>query len=35
MTETMRAERFYADTKKVALEDFPIPNQGQARCWCG
>ena len=25
VTETMRAERFYADTKKVALEDVPGP----------
>jgi D-arabinose 1-dehydrogenase-like Zn-dependent alcohol dehydrogenase len=25
---TMRAERFYADTKKVVLEDVPIPDPG-------
>src|SRR5271154_4829511 len=25
---TMRAERFYADTKKVVLEDVPIPEPG-------
>jgi D-arabinose 1-dehydrogenase-like Zn-dependent alcohol dehydrogenase len=24
----MRAERFYADTEKVALEDVPIPDPG-------
>jgi D-arabinose 1-dehydrogenase-like Zn-dependent alcohol dehydrogenase len=28
MAPTMRAERFYADTKKVALEDVPIPKPG-------
>src|ERR1700754_4201836 len=28
MTSTMRAERFYADTKTVALEDVPIPEPG-------
>ena len=28
MTTTMRAERFYADTKKVVLEDVPIPEPG-------
>ena len=28
MASTMRAERFYADTKKVALEDVPIPEPG-------
>ena len=28
MAQTMRAERFYADTKKVALEDVPIPVPG-------
>lgn len=28
MAETMRAERFYAETKTVALEDVPIPNPG-------
>lgn len=28
MAETMRAERFYADTKTVALEDVPIPEPG-------
>jgi D-arabinose 1-dehydrogenase-like Zn-dependent alcohol dehydrogenase len=28
MTSTMRAERFYADTKTVALEDIPIPEPG-------
>jgi D-arabinose 1-dehydrogenase-like Zn-dependent alcohol dehydrogenase len=28
MAPTMRAERFYADTKKVALEDVPIPEPG-------
>jgi D-arabinose 1-dehydrogenase-like Zn-dependent alcohol dehydrogenase len=28
MTATMRAERFYADTKTVALEDIPIPEPG-------
>ncbi len=30
MTSTMRAERFYADTKTVALEDIPIPEPGLA-----
>ena len=25
---TMRAERFYADTQKVVLEDVPIPEPG-------
>ncbi len=29
MAETMRAERFYADTKTVALEDVPIPEPGE------
>ena len=28
MTSTMRAERFYADTKTVVLEDIPIPEPG-------
>jgi D-arabinose 1-dehydrogenase-like Zn-dependent alcohol dehydrogenase len=28
VTKTMRAERFYADTKKVVLEDVPIPEPG-------
>ncbi|WP_421842947.1 zinc-binding dehydrogenase [Mycobacterium sp.] len=28
MTSTMRAERFYADSKRVALEDVPIPAPG-------
>src|SRR6201992_2009378 len=28
MTATMRAERFYADTKKVELEEVPIPEPG-------
>jgi D-arabinose 1-dehydrogenase-like Zn-dependent alcohol dehydrogenase len=28
MVATMRAERFYADTKKVVLEDVPIPEPG-------
>ena len=28
MAETMRAERFYADTKTVVLEDVPIPQPG-------
>jgi NADPH:quinone reductase-like Zn-dependent oxidoreductase len=28
MALTMRAERFYADTKRVALEDVPIPQPG-------
>ena len=28
MAPTMRAERFYADTKSVALEDVPIPAPG-------
>jgi D-arabinose 1-dehydrogenase-like Zn-dependent alcohol dehydrogenase len=28
MTETMRAERFYADSKTVAVEDVPIPGPG-------
>jgi D-arabinose 1-dehydrogenase-like Zn-dependent alcohol dehydrogenase len=28
MTTTMRAERFYADTKRVELEDVPIPEPG-------
>ncbi|HNP11761.1 MAG TPA: zinc-binding dehydrogenase [Mycobacterium sp.] len=28
MADTMRAERFYADTKTVALEDVPIPEPG-------
>lgn len=28
MAETMRAQRFYADTKTVALEDVPIPEPG-------
>ena len=28
MTSTMRAERFYADTKTVVLEDVPIPEPG-------
>ena len=28
MTETMRAERFYAETKSVVVEDVPIPEPG-------
>jgi len=28
MAETMRAERFYADTKAVVVEDVPIPQPG-------
>jgi D-arabinose 1-dehydrogenase-like Zn-dependent alcohol dehydrogenase len=28
MTETMRAERFYADTKTLAVEDIPVPEPG-------
>jgi threonine dehydrogenase-like Zn-dependent dehydrogenase len=28
MAETMRAERFYADSKTVAVEDIPIPEPG-------
>ena len=28
MADTMRAERFYADTKSVVLEDVPIPEPG-------
>lgn len=28
MAETMRAERFYADTKTVVVEDVPIPEPG-------
>ncbi|GAB2995421.1 zinc-binding dehydrogenase [Mycobacterium bourgelatii] len=28
MTATMRAERFYSDTKRVELEDVPIPEPG-------
>ena len=28
MAETMRAERFYADTKSVVIEDVPIPEPG-------
>ena len=28
MPDTMRAERFYADTKSVVLEDVPIPEPG-------
>ncbi|MGV9800296.1 zinc-binding dehydrogenase [Mycobacterium sp. NPDC003449] len=28
MTATMRAERFYADTKRVVVEDVPIPQPG-------
>ena len=29
MAATMRAERFYADTKTVVLEDVPIPKPGE------
>ena len=28
MTSTMRAQRFYSDTKKVVVEDVPIPEPG-------
>ena len=28
MASTMRAERFYADTKKTVVEDVPIPKPG-------
>src|SRR5260370_19736393 len=28
MVDTMRAERFYADSKTVAVEDVPIPEPG-------
>lgn len=31
---TMRAERFYADTKTVVLEDVPIPPEpGEVKFW--
>lgn len=29
MVETMRAERFYADSKEIVVEDVPIPELGQ------
>ena len=29
MVETMRAQRFYADSKRIAVEDVPIPEPGQ------
>ena len=29
MVDTMRAQRFYADTKEIAVEDVPIPELGQ------
>jgi threonine dehydrogenase-like Zn-dependent dehydrogenase len=29
MVETMRAQRFYADSKAIAVEDVPIPELGQ------
>ncbi|GAF46691.1 putative alcohol dehydrogenase [Rhodococcus wratislaviensis NBRC 100605] len=28
MAETMRAQRFHADTKTIAVEDVPIPEPG-------
>jgi len=28
MADTMRAQRFYADTKTIAVEDVPIPEPG-------
>ena len=28
MADTMRAEHFYADSKKIAVEDVPIPEPG-------
>jgi D-arabinose 1-dehydrogenase-like Zn-dependent alcohol dehydrogenase len=28
MVDTMRAERFYADSKIIAVEDIPIPDPG-------
>src|ERR1700743_2171902 len=28
MVDTMRAERFYAESKTIALEDVPIPEPG-------
>ncbi len=28
MVDTMRAQRFYADTKTIAVEDVPIPEPG-------
>jgi D-arabinose 1-dehydrogenase-like Zn-dependent alcohol dehydrogenase len=28
MIDTMRAERFYADSKTIAVEDIPIPEPG-------
>ena len=31
MAATMRAERFYADTKTIVLEDVPIPEPGRGR----
>ena len=31
---TMRAERFYADTQKVVLEDVPIPEPGAGEDDC-
>src|ERR1700683_257311 len=33
MASTMRVERFYADTKKVVLEDVPIPQPERAKFW--
>ena len=31
MAPTMRAERFHADAKKIALEDVPDPRAGTQR----
>ena len=28
MVDTMRTERFYADSKIIAVEDIPIPEPG-------
>jgi hypothetical protein len=28
MVDTMRAERFYADSKTIAVEDIPVPEPG-------
>ena len=29
MVDTMRAQRFYADSKTIAVEDIPIPEPGR------
>ena len=33
MNDSMRAQRFYADTGTVVIEDVPSPSRAPARFW--